>query len=252
MRQYVLLILIITSSIFCQNVPYQFRDVGIENKINAVLTNNLYFTDEYDQTVILNELINQKPTIINFVYLNCPLLCHLLLDGIKDIVLRSNYALSDDYQIISISIDPNETSENLIKYSKKYNDQQMGGSGWFFLKGDKTTINELTQLFGFNYKYIERTNDYAHPSVLFFYNQRLTNYLEGMTFDKQMFDYSIMSTKTTQSFKEKVVTFCYFFDPDSQTYSFYIMNIMRAACLLTVLIIGMVILKIYLKEKRYG
>ena len=36
----------------------------------------------------IKDLFNSKPTIINFVYLNCPLLCHLMLDGLLDVIQK--------------------------------------------------------------------------------------------------------------------------------------------------------------------
>jgi protein SCO1 len=255
MTQYILLIASIVSlsigSIYA-NLPYQFNDVGINNTIGTKINAPLIFTDEFNKEVDLNDIVSEKPSIINFVYLNCPLLCHLLLDGLVSIMNDSQYSIQKDYQIISISIDPNESNTNLKKHKEKYNKKTNAGENWLFLKGTEANIKKITSLLGYRYKYIKRTNDYAHPSVLYFYNGKLTNYLEGVSYFKNQFDYSIMQTKATQTIKEKIITFCYYFDPDNQTYSFYLFNLMRAACLLTVLIIGIFILKIYMKEKSHG
>ena len=87
-----------------------------------------------------------------------------------------------------------------------------------FLKGSKDQIELISKVFGYHYKYNKRTNDYAHPSVLYFYNQKITNYLEGVAFDLNAFDYSVMQSKPNQS-QKKIITYCYYFDPDNQTYS---------------------------------
>ena len=71
---------IISSSLLYSNEPYQFKDVGITNRIGAQITQNIVLTDEYDTEVNLMEIISDKP-VINFVYLNCPLLYHLLRMG---------------------------------------------------------------------------------------------------------------------------------------------------------------------------
>ena len=255
MTQYILLIASIVSlsigSIYA-NLPYQFNDVGINNTIGAKINAPLIFTDEFNKEVDLNDIVSEKPSIINFVYLNCPLLCNLLLDGLTNVIEESQYTIQNDYQVITISIDPEESNQNLKQYKELYQTKTKSGDNWLFLKGTKESIQTITNLFGYKYKYIKRTNDYAHASVLYFYNGKLTNYLEGVSYLKNQFDYSIMQTKTTQTIKEKIITFCYYFDPDNQTYSFYIFNLMRVACLLTVLIIGIFILKIYMKEKSHG
>ena len=75
------------------------------------------------RSINLNDVINNKPTIINFVYLNCPLLCHLLLDGLTEVIKESNYKIAEDYQVLTISIDPKESNENLNSYKRKYLNQ---------------------------------------------------------------------------------------------------------------------------------
>lgn len=250
MKRYILLVVLITSCfIGVSNEPYQFNGVGITNTIGSTLQKDIALLDAYDSQVFLSDIVSKKPTIINFVYLNCPLLCHLMLDGLAEVMKESRYNLQEDYQVISISIDPTETNQNLLNYRKKYLKKLGADSGWYFLKGTKQTISAITKQFGYSFNYIPRTNDYAHPSVLYFYNNKLTNYIEGVTFDAQSFDYSIMTTKETKTLKERVITYCYYFDPDNQTYSLYIMNIVRVACLITVLIIGIFILRMYRNEK---
>ena len=76
------------------------------------------------------------------------------------------------------------------------------------------------------------------PFYTFFHpKQGITNYIEGVTFEENSFDYSIISLKSAKTLKERVITYCYFYDPDNQTYTLYIFNIMRVACLLTIGII---------------
>ena len=69
-----------------------------------------------------------------------------------------------------------------------------------------------------------------------------------MAFDLNAFDYSVMQSKPNQSLKEKIITYCYYFDPDNQTYSLYIFNLMRVACLITVLIIAIFIVMMIRNE----
>lgn len=252
MKLLLLLIIVIIKFTPCygNDLLYQYKDVGIDNKIGAIIDKNITLSDEFDNEVNLLDIINGQPTIINFVYLNCPLLCHLLLDGIVDVAQRSQYKLEKDYQIITISIDNNETNTNLIEHKKKYLEQMNVQNGWMFLKGNKVNIDKLTENFGYNFKYIKRTKDYAHPSALFFYNKKLTNYVDGVTFEKTTYDYSIMQIKNNTSIKEKIINYCYYYDPENQTYSLLIFKIVRIACLLTVIILSIIIVNLLLKERR--
>ena len=88
MKLFILLVIAVinTTIIGNETVPYQFKDISVENKIGTTISKNIILTDEYDTKINLHNLVSNKPTIINFVYLNCPLLCHLLLDGLLDII----------------------------------------------------------------------------------------------------------------------------------------------------------------------
>ncbi len=253
MKQLILLLIITVINFnytYSSEKPYQFKDVGINVELNKVLGEEFILTDAFDKEIDLKDLIQNKPTIINFVYLNCPLLCHLMLDGLANAVEESNYKLNKDFQIISISIDKNETNKNLRAYRKKYLDQLNVDNGWKFLKGNASQIKKVTDFFGYNFKYIKRTNDYAHPSIIYFYNKQISNYIEGVTYKKQTFDYALMSLKDKKSIKEKIVTYCYYFDPSTQTYSLLIFKILRALCLLTVLILFIIISYLIYRERK--
>ena len=106
------------------------------------------------------------------------------------------------------------------------------------------------RFFGYQFKYIKRTNDYAHPSLIYFYNQKLSNYIEGVTFNQKTFDYALLNLKKDKSITEKIVTYCYYFDPKTQTYSLLILNILKLLCLLTVLILFIMIIYFIYKERK--
>lgn len=252
MSRCVLLLILTISFAGCiySNTPAAFKDVGVTPVIGQQITTNIVLQDAFNQNVDIADIIQQKPTIITFVYLNCPMLCHLMLDGLAEAIQQSNYKLGKDYQIITISIDPNETNENLRNYQNKYYNQLTINNGWLFLKGTDQTIKKITDFFGYQYKYIPRTNDYAHPSVIFFYKDQFNNYIEGVTYDTRSFDYAIMSLKDKKTIKEHIVTFCYYFDPDNQTYSLMIFNILRLLCLITVLILIILISYFVYKERK--
>ena len=250
MMRFILFLLNILISInVLSNTPYQLTNVGVTNNIGVQINDDIVLLDEFNKEINLKELVESKPSIINFVYLNCPLLCHLHLDGILDVVKKSDYKVFDNYQIITISIDPKESSSNLSKYKEKYTKELGITNGWYFLKGTKNNIKSITNQLGYGYKYIKRTNDYSHPAVVFFYNKKLTNYMEGVLLDKKSFDLNIMNLKEKKSVKERIITYCYYFDPDNQTYSMLIFKILRILCLITVLIISILIFYSLYRER---
>ena len=64
-----------------------------------------------------------------------------------DILQQSSYKINEDFQVISISIDPKETNENLKNHQKKYLSKLNVSHGWLFLKGSVDQIELISKNF---------------------------------------------------------------------------------------------------------
>jgi protein SCO1/2 len=85
-------------------------EVGIVEKLGETVPLDLKFYNEKNDTVTLGSMIN-KPTILSFVYFDCPGLCSPLLDGIADVISKMDLAMGKDFDIITISFNTKDTPE---------------------------------------------------------------------------------------------------------------------------------------------
>ena len=99
MRNLFLIILLISSAIRMQaqeivpsNLFKPEVEIGIVEKLGDTIPMNLWFLNETGDTVTLGQLIN-KPTIMCFVYFDCPNLCSPLMDGVADMVSKLDMKL---------------------------------------------------------------------------------------------------------------------------------------------------------------
>jgi protein SCO1/2 len=92
-------------------------EVGIIEHLGDTIPLNLSFQNEKDSTVFLRDLIN-KPTILSFVYLDCPGICSPLLDGISDVIEKIDLQLGTDYEVITLSFEYNDTPESCHEEEK--------------------------------------------------------------------------------------------------------------------------------------
>ena len=158
-------------------------EIGIVEKLGDILPLDLTFNNENNDLVTLRSLIN-KPTILSFVYFDCPGLCSPLLDGVADVVNKMDLTIGKDYDIITISFNTKDTPEkakikkqNFIQHIKE-NDRK----NWTYLTGDLDNIQKITAAAGFKYKPMGL--DFAHPATLIMVspNGKITRYLYGVTF----------------------------------------------------------------------
>ena len=83
----------IISLVSCQ-VPAQVKpfneeniEIGIVEKLESTIPMDLEFMLEDGSRVSLNEHID-KPTILSFVYFDCPGMCGPLLAGVADVITK--------------------------------------------------------------------------------------------------------------------------------------------------------------------
>jgi protein SCO1/2 len=199
----------------------QSPEVGVIEHLGATIPLDLQFLNEKSEKVTLRQLIN-KPTILSFVYFDCPGLCSPLLEGVGAVIKKSDLVLGQDYQVITISFNFRDTPEKakakkdrfVQRYSKGHQD------GWIFLTTDSLSITKITGSTGFITKAVGF--DFVHPSAIIAISPKgiITRYLYGISFLPVDFKMSIYeaSKEQTGSSIQKVMMLCYTYDPENKRF----------------------------------
>lgn len=238
--------------------PEMLQDVGIEEQLGEQIPLNLTFATSDGDSVTLGTLMKgDKPVLLNPVYYQCPMLCSMVMDAVFAGVNDLKWTPGNEYNIITFSIDPEEdyklaasTKDSLIA---KF-DRKNAGDGWHFLSGNEDAIKKLTESIGFKYKKIEDTGQFAHNAAIMFLSPdgTLTRYLYGIKFDEFSLRNALYEAAdgNVGSTVDKVVLSCYQYDPDSQSYTPVAWKIMRLGGFATVVILGIFLGLLWLKEKN--
>jgi protein SCO1/2 len=95
---------------------------------------------------------------------------------------------------------------------------------------------------GFRYAWDTATAQFAHPAAMTVLTAdgRVSRYLYGVEFAPRDVKLALVEASEGRigSIVEQAMLFCYHYDPERGRYGFVIMNIVRAAGALTVLLIG--------------
>ena len=218
-----IIISIVISSVVTTSYA-DYKEAQVVKHLGNKLPLDLTFVNSKGKKVKLSELIN-KPTIIDFCYYRCSGICTPLMTEIADVIGKVKYNPGKDYDILSISIDQNETPE--MAAQKKHAmigliNRKIPDSSWEFLTGDSTNIYKLTDAAGFHFK---KTNGgFLHKGVLIFIDKKgeIVQYLSpGYTTkgDFQIlpsrFEVAIEGAQTGEisSTIESVLKTCYTFIP---------------------------------------
>jgi protein SCO1/2 len=220
--------------------PAKEAEIGVIEKLGDTIPLDLKFFNEQDQEVTLRQLID-KPTILSFVYFDCPGLCSPLLSGVSDMVSKLDMTLGKDYKIITISFNTSDTPEKAVE--KKQNFVQKiskeNRNSWIYLTGNQENINAITKAVGYNY--IPQGLDFAHPSVLIVLSPagKITRYLYGLIylpFDVKMAIIEAQKGISRPSIN-RVLEYCFAYNPSSRTYTLQVTRIVGSLILIGALLI---------------
>ncbi len=228
----------------------QSDDVGIIEHLGKYIPLDLQFVNDKSEAVTLRQLIN-KPTILSFVYFDCPGLCSPLLEGVGDVIQKTDLVLGKDYQVITISFNFRDTPEKAKAKKEKFIDRYSKGKGdgWIFLTTDSLTIFKITDATGFKTKAVGL--DFVHPSAIIAISPQgmITRYLYGITFLPIDFKMSIYEANKEQPRPtiQKILLMCYSYDIDNKRFA---LDITKVSGIIIVFFLLVFIVGFLIKSKK--
>jgi protein SCO1/2 len=237
--------------------PPYLKDVRIEQKLADQTPLDLVFKDENGVSVRFGDLVRDKPVILTLVYYECPMLCTMVLNDLGGALKMVPFDVGREFDIVTVSFDPRETPA-LARPKKDSYVRQYGRAGaergWHFLTGDQAAITALTDAVGFHYVWDEATKQFAHASgfVILAPGGKITRYFYGHNYTPSDLRLSLVEASEGKigSPADVVMLYCFQYDPARGKYSLAIMNILRAAALLTLGILGGFMIRSLIQERR--
>jgi protein SCO1/2 len=164
--------LLIASSLAAQPaMPPPMAAISVEEKLGAQLPLAAKFQNTDGAEVTLGSVLsNGKPALLVLAYNRCTMLCSLVLRGVVDVLRAFEWTPGDQFSLVTISIDPGETVHEAARTQAALLDSAGLGAErerWPFLVGKKPEIDAVASQVGFNYAWDPRTEQYAHPAVIF-------------------------------------------------------------------------------------
>lgn len=233
------------------------KEVAFEQNLNAQVPLTTKFRDEQGQTVELSEYFGKRPVVLVMGYSNCPLLCSQVLGQITRSLRPLEYSIGKEFDVLTVSINPKETPEQADSqrrnYLKRYN-RPGSESGWHALTGDEKSIERLAKAVGFRYTYNPKLNLYAHAAgfVLLTPAGRISRYFYGVDFPARELKYALIEASASRigSPIDKLLMYCYDYDPATGKYTFAIMNATRVFGVATALALGTFMLVMFRRDRR--
>jgi protein SCO1/2 len=233
------------------------KEIGIDQQLGATLPLDLEFNDEAGGVVKLGQFFGTRPVVLALVYYGCPMLCTQVLNGLAGSLQGVPFAVGQDYDVLVVSFDPGETpamaAERKHQFVRRYI-RDVREANIHFLTGREASIKALTGAVGFRYAWDQATSQFAHPAAITVLTDdgRVSRYLYGVEFAPRDLKLALVEASDGKvgSLVDRAMLFCYHYDPERGRYGFVVMNIVRAAGALTVILIGGWIFLSLRRERR--
>jgi protein SCO1/2 len=222
--------------------PNELKWIGYDQHIGQEISRDLTFRDADKRLVSLGDLRNTKPTLLVLGYYHCPMLCTLINDGLIESLQELRLDVGRDFNVINVSIDPNETPEVAAakkrEYLKRYG-RAGAGAGWHFLTGDKQAIAQLANEAGFRFAYDPVSHEYAHPSgfLVLTPEGKISRYFFGVSYEPKELHSALGAAARGEngSVISRLILLCYHYNPITGKYGVLVLTVLRGLSIATVL-----------------
>lgn len=233
-------------------------EIGVDEQLGKIIPLEETFKDENGNNVVLKDLF-KKPTVLAFVYYNCPGICSPLMMELANTINKSDLVLGVDYNVVVISMDEHETPKDAMERKQVYIkvlDKNIPPESWAFLTGDSVTIKKVADATGFYFK--RQGKDFLHTGAFIFVDNKgkICRYLfpgfsERSGFGILPFDFKMAVLETSEGKVTptiaKVLQLCFRYDPEGKT---YVLSFTRIFGAIILIFAGIFVVYLRFKPKK--
>jgi protein SCO1 len=234
-------------------------DIRFDQRVNNQIPLDCTFRDETGKTVALKNYFHaKKPVILVMPFFKCMSGCTLELKGMAAAFNQMNYKVGDDFEVLTVSINPKEGPDIAAKqktvYLQMYHGKG-GAAGWHFLTGTHDNIRALATSVGF--KYVENldTEQFGHATgiVVLTPDGKAYRYFYGSEYSPRELRMALneASNNNLGTVFEQLLQLCYHYDPTTGHYGLVIQRVLVGAGMATVFILASSIMLMLRWEKKY-
>ncbi len=238
-------------------LPPELAAVGIVERTGGSVPLDVSLRDSNGKAVTLGTYFDGKPVILVLAYYECPMLCTLVLNGMKDGMKDLAWTAGKEYRTVTVSFDPRDTSEGARhkrdNYLRAYG-REAGDRGWEFLVGDESEVRRLADAVGFRYQWDEASKQYAHATGAFILTPdgRISRTLYGVTFPSRELRLALTEASEGKLGApwDRVQLYCFHYDPVARKYVISPVQVMKLGGLATMVLLSSLLITLWRREAR--
>ncbi len=239
----------------------QLETIGIEEKLGAVVPSDIVLTDETGKKVKTGSLFDgEKPVLLNLVFYTCPHNCRFAMQYLSESVnsladdLKS-FKIGDDYKVLTVSFDETDTTKLAAEKAAENRDmltRKEGAEDMMFFTADKENIKRLTDTVGFKFRKEGDSFDHQSALIALTPDGRVARYLYGIQHKPADVKLALIEAADgligETPVINKVLLFCYKFDPVGKKYALRAIAMVKVAGVVTLIVLTTFLYKMWRRK----
>lgn len=240
-------------------VPKEVESVTVEQRLGETVPSTIELSDSLGRSLTTAELFDgTKPLLVTLNYSDCPMLCNVQLNGLVQGLQELELKVGKDFRLLSVSIDPRETTAKVRSTKERYLEQVPNQPGaeedWWFCTAEQADITALADALGFHYTYDKTSKEYYHPAMLAYVSPDgvIARYSLDVAFPEEQLRLSILDAGQGKvgSPVDQFVLWCFSYDPTRNSYVLEAWRLMRLGGLLTIGLLTAALLPYWVGKRR--
>ncbi len=237
-------------------LPMQVRGLDVEEHLGRELPRELDFVRDDGRDARLGEYFSDnRPAIVLLAYYDCPMVCTVVMEKLGDALNKVDLTVGKDFRVLVFSFKPQETTDQAARWKAHYASSYNRGEapeireGWqFHTTRTSTNVRTLADAIGFKYRLLD-DGEYAHPVAYFVATPdgKIARYFYGYQ-NPEEFPRNLKlaltdasSGRLAKSIGDKLLAFCYMYDPKKGSYTLKAIRVMQVGGVLTLVALGTLI-----------
>lgn len=232
--------------------PAQQQDIAVVEHLGNAVPLNLPFLNAKGETVTLADAFpGDRPVVLALVYYDCPVVCGVVMGKLTEAFQGLDFTIGEDFNVVFASIDPSETpvlaSSVKDRYLAMYDrpSASRAAEGWSFLTSPADSTRTLAKAVGWEYKPVA-DGEFSHPVCIFVLTPEgeIARYVYGVGYEPKTMRMALLEAsegKISESLGDKVLMFCFRYDPTKGKYSLAAFRVVQLGGVVSVLGVGALI-----------
>lgn len=202
----------------------------------------------------MGQWLGATPSVWVLADYTCQSLCGPTVSLVAKALARSGLRPGTDFRFIVVGLDPKDSMADAVTVKR----EQIGGdddlaSNSFFLRTGATGIGELTNTFGFRFRYDSERDQFVHPIAAFVVTPdgRVARGLSALALDAADLRLALLEAGHGQvgSLADHIGLICYGFDPVKGTYTLAVGRLLAGTALMAIIGLAAVIALLLRRER---